>query len=103
MNEIVERVARALCETDGYDPDELEPGSIPYGDETERFIDGQLNGGPAFLFWRVYVPKARAAIAVMHEPTEVLAIAAFNEIDTEKLTWEEDLAAFWSAAFEGFK
>jgi hypothetical protein len=46
---------------------------------------------------------ARAAITAMREPTEVLAIAAFNEIDTEKLTWEEDLAAFWSAAFEGFK
>jgi hypothetical protein len=52
----IEKVARALCASVGYDPDQLEPG--------DRFgIDGRMpNGDPAHKMWRSYADRAEVLI-----------------------------------------
>jgi hypothetical protein len=59
MSEIVERVARASCKADGFDPDDL------------------LCSGSDDLLWTSWVPGARAAIEAMREPTVQMVAAAF--------------------------
>jgi len=63
---MVEAVARKLCQLKGYDPDDLEPGSTPYGTE-EEIIDGEVKGGPAFFMWRQYVSDAQQILSVVNE------------------------------------
>lgn len=53
---MIERVARALCQQGGFDPDEQMP-----------------NDGPR---WCYYVPGARAAIEAMRGPTPAMLIDA---------------------------
>lgn len=55
---LVERVARALCEEDGYDAEQLEPGDDPY-------MNNELCIVPCHYFWRRYDNKARAAIEAL--------------------------------------
>ena len=62
MSEMVERVARALCESNGSDPDALH-FQIP-DDEYQE---------PA---WKAYVFEARAAIEAMREPDDEMVEAA---------------------------
>ena len=68
--EMVERVARALCEEDGYDPGALEPGDDPYQCRPglpSPCIDGQNGKGePCHFFWRHYDLLARAALSAIH-------------------------------------
>ena len=52
--EMVERVARALCWSNGMEPDKS------LGGDGENFL------------WMEYVPQASAAIAAMREPTEAM-------------------------------
>jgi hypothetical protein len=61
--EPIEAAARTLCESRGYDPDQLEPGNLPYRGSDEEVIDGRLpNGDPGFFYWRAYVDDASAVI-----------------------------------------
>lgn len=72
MSEMVERVARILCEQSLCNPDALEPGDI-YG------IDGyKRNGDPAHFMWREFVERARAVIEAMHVPIEAMVDAGLN-------------------------
>lgn len=58
MNEMVERVARAMCVENKVDPDEILE-TKPVGDRLPR--------------WHYYAPMARAAIkALRHPPRDVL-------------------------------
>ena len=61
MNEMVERVARAICVSDGEDP------------------DGKICTGDAFWMW--YVPNVRTAIATLRTPTEAMIDAGFRHHD----------------------
>lgn len=65
-----ERIARALCEADGCDPDHLEPGDDPYQND-EPVIDGRnRKGEPCHLFWRRYDRIfVDAVLDAMMEPT----------------------------------
>jgi hypothetical protein len=60
MNEMIERVARALAVSRGVDPDR--PHAIGR--------DGVLQ-----LMWDLYVPDAKFAVSAMREPTEGMAAA----------------------------
>lgn len=62
--EDVERVARAICRVDECDPDDLEPGNTPFGDD-QQFFDGTIGVEPAYFLWRNYVCAARAAISAL--------------------------------------
>jgi hypothetical protein len=57
-----EVIARALCEHDGHDADDLVPGDDPYMDDIPR-IDGYSRNDDACHFrWRGYVLQARAVL-----------------------------------------
>jgi len=76
MTTMIERVARKLCWIRGYEPDQLEPGDDPYGNDTS-LIDGRMpNGDPAHFMWRQFVKPARELFAEMREPTEAMCEAA---------------------------
>ncbi len=62
---MVERVARALCRHYGVDPDEVHGSPI---------ID---------RWWEAYCDDARAAIAAMREPTEVMIAEGDDVSPTE--------------------
>lgn len=53
MSEMVERVARAMCVANGWDPDKDDEVLAP---------EGALN-------WNLYEKHARAAVEAMREPT----------------------------------
>jgi len=55
---MIERVARALCLTDGFDPDSTDSGVLIKGREGQR------------PNWEAFEIPARAAIEAMREPTE---------------------------------
>ena len=61
MSEMVERVARAICEADGVDPDKEICG-----------MGVQLPIGELAPAWRARLKQARAAIEAMREPTEAM-------------------------------
>ena len=63
--ELVERAARCLCSADGRDPDKLEPGTTPYGDDTEIVDDQNASGEECFYVWRLYVATARKVVAAI--------------------------------------
>jgi hypothetical protein len=70
MNEIIERVARALCTADSCSPDAI-LGIVP-----EVLIVPRPD--IAMPAWHSYVDKARAAIVAMREPTDdMLEAGAF--------------------------
>ena len=59
MKSKAELVARIICKYHGYDPDKLEPGSLPK-------IDGTCpNGDPGHFMWRQYVTLANKIIKVL--------------------------------------
>lgn len=70
-SEMIEAVARAICEADGYDPDYLEPGDDPYQEREgmpSPCIDGyNRKDEPCHFFWRQYDLRAKAVIAAMGE------------------------------------
>jgi hypothetical protein len=55
MSEMIERVARALCQADGHDPD---------GPTCDIFVPGDPDAG---LPWAGYRKQARAAIEAMRD------------------------------------
>lgn len=62
MNEMIERVSRALCIADGCNPDHQ---------SNDPLDDGQL-------LWTTYAKDARAAIEAMREPTDEMRVALGN-------------------------
>ena len=72
MSEMIERVARAMCQSDGDDP--------------ERY-------------WRDYEVNARAAIEAMREPTE--AMIAAGHLNDPLGCDVADAAAVYPAVWEG--
>lgn len=68
MNEMIERVARALCVASGKDPD-ADSRKLPNG----LILDIALEDPRT---WRLYIKKARVAIGAMREPTDAMCIAA---------------------------
>lgn len=69
---MVERVARALAKADRLEPDE-DPNYV-----SQYMMTDMAYPPEARLWWR-YIPKAKAAIAAMREPTEPMTIAAAIE------------------------
>ncbi|CAM5513782.1 hypothetical protein ACFSUK_28835 [Sphingobium scionense] len=60
----LERAARAICATFGYDPDK--------DDEVGLGEDGDVN-------WNMFEDHARAVIAAIREPTHTMQAAAFAQ------------------------
>ncbi len=67
MNEMIERVARAICEAATH-----------------------MNPPPQSMLWENYVAVARASIAAMREPTEAMIDAAWdngrNDFECDPIT-----------------
>jgi hypothetical protein len=72
MNEMVERVARAICVADGVDPDMLCSG-----------LGNIIPEGETWTAWRVREKQARAAIAAMREPTEAMTSAVLKKLNSD--------------------
>lgn len=75
MNEMIERVARAICKADGQDPDH----------------EGELTDEGTFQ-WQSYVTDARAAIEAMREPTKAMIAACYPDEDAG-LIWRDMIDA----------
>ena len=73
MNEMVERVARAICKANDYDPDAN---------------DNLLSGPSGTRNWHLYVTHARAAIAVMREPTQEMVESGVENAPNPRDIWE---------------
>lgn len=67
MNEMIEKVARALCVANCDNPDEADFG----------FLSDSVKG----YAWQGYVPQARAAIEAMRKPTEAMEEAYECAVD----------------------
>ena len=81
MSEMVERVARALCDRD---PDGTQGGPMSSGIWLD---EGEAN-------WTAFTDKARAAIAAMREPTAAMLEAAGGERPRETAyAWQAMLDA----------
>jgi hypothetical protein len=82
MNEMVERVARAIAGHNGYDPDDM---------------SGAHNiGGP---MWMAFVQEARAAIEAMREPTMDMVVAGTEQWLCEA-AMEDRSEANWRAMID---
>lgn len=67
MSEMIERVARAMCIADGFDPDK------DFGYYTSGVMPD-----PHVAQWTRYTQKARAAIEAMQEPDSVMLDAGYD-------------------------
>ena len=65
--EEIERYARALCAANGFDPEYLEPGDDPYGDNNSVIDGSNSKDEPCHFFWRRYDRRARAVLAAISE------------------------------------
>lgn len=70
---VVERVARAIDVADGRDPDA--PANIRYP-----------GGYPEGVSWKKQIPRARAAIEAMREPTDEMELAGWGAIPSADAT-----------------
>jgi hypothetical protein len=81
MTDIVERVARASCEADGFDPDD------------------PLCTGSEDLLWTSWKAGARAAIAAMREPSEAMEQAYYAACDVNGMClWKHGYRVMIDAA-----
>ena len=79
MSEMIERVAKALCVADGFDPD----GLIAYA---------KAGRPEAVEDWKQYQRRARAAIKAMREPTRAMMDCLYDEdwpADAERAKLEQ--------------
>lgn len=72
-NEVIERIARVLCQQADCDPDALEPGDV-FG------VDGHRHGEPGHFMWREFVKDVRAIIEAMREE-DLEALLAERKFD----------------------
>ena len=56
--QLIEAMARAICEEDGYEPEFLEPGDA-FG------IDVHIRGEPCHYIWRQWTERAVAALTAI--------------------------------------
>lgn len=80
MDDMVERVARALAAADGMHP------------EAVSNDEDQVPG------WTLYVDDARAAIEAMREPTDAMTDAIWEE--TADPCWRENAIKAWQAGVD---
>jgi len=76
VSEMVERVARALCERCGVLPDDMAGGTWDGG--------SYAAGEPAWTTWK---DDARAAIEAMRDPTEAMVTAGDSCVS--RLVWRD--------------
>lgn len=80
---MVERAARALCASDGHDPDGANASSC---------------GDP---FWMFYVPKVRAVFHAIREPTTAMTEAGGSRLFAGSRTQADTLAVdTWQAMLD---
>jgi hypothetical protein len=100
-DKIIELMARELCRSDGYNPDDLEPGNCPYHNDTE-IVDSVVRGVPHFFMWRLFRYDAERAftaleaagykfagpdeVVVPREPTEKMIEACHAVINGSIIT-----------------
>jgi hypothetical protein len=90
-----EKLARAICEADGCDPDYLEPGDDPY-QNNEPVIDGRnAKGYPCHFFWRRYDRIfTDPVLDTLREPTPEMIAAATRAPDSWALeVWQSMITA----------
>lgn len=73
MNEIIERAARAICTTFGYDPDK--------DDEVGLCEPGDVN-------WNMFEDHARAVLQAIREPNEAIRQAMRENVPVDGYEWE---------------
>lgn len=84
MSEMVERVARALCEAIGFPAD----GNVLDGDQIK-------------IGWHTQIPKARAAIEALRLPTDAMVGAGHAEIKPDNLPADAgDARQCWRAMID---
>ena len=91
MNEMIERVARAICKARGFEPEGCnDPAPVPRGTTVVLAV--------ALPNWRYFRVDAEAAIAAMREPTEVMLCEGLRQpcADIE----EYDLKVAWQAMID---
>ena len=93
MTDMIEKMARAMCEADGFNwDDQLDPMRSANGDE-----DGQA----------YYLAHAKAALSALEEPSEVQIEAGFEalykEVDRYDHPYKDDLKDAWSAMIKAAK
>ncbi len=95
VNDLVERVARALCIADREDPDAMVSTLVPTYRGSDRMKFAEV---PA---WTKRVKAARAAIEAMREPTDAMIEAGGNKFSWEhELDEQAQLRAAWPAAID---
>jgi hypothetical protein len=73
MSEMIRRVARAICQVDGFDPD-----------QKIRDFEGHPRTGGGIMLpiyrnrWQDYLNQAKAAMTACEEPTDEMVQAAMN-------------------------
>lgn len=86
MSEMVERIARVLCERSGKNPDNTDGGS--------GFGGASRVGEPA---WEAWADDARAVIEAMREPTEAMEAAGDACDEPSELGTCADASTHWAA------
>ena len=91
MSEMVERVARSIGLAAGHSAEGLEHWVAEFSPEG--------NAKRPYRLWEQYIPKARAAIQAMREPTlDILNVAETTEnVDR---TYMQDVTAAWRAMID---
>jgi len=87
MNEMIERLARTICDAIGPNPDGRKPTLYP---PYEKLPPN----------WTFYVPAARAAVEAMREPTEAMILAIEQAMmETTSMT-REAVIKVWMAGID---
>lgn len=92
MATMIERVARAICNASGIDPDRKYKSS----DYSERT-------SPHEFAWHEFQPEARAAIEAMRNPTEQVADAFIGLDGEESWALEPERSHEFFGTLQGFR
>lgn len=86
--EQIEELARVLCEADGRDPDELEPGDDPYMNNTPVDDGRNRKGEICHFYWRKYVNDTQALAPIITRLTaEAHAAGVAEGIERAAALW----------------
>ncbi len=95
---MVERVARAICTSRLIDPD----STVYYGVPLQVTASAYTPIGEPFPAWRLFISEARTAVAAMREPTEAMLDAggsALSGMTFNDYPRKQD-AALWQAMID---
>lgn len=88
MNEMVERVARAICKSCGGDADRLAFVGIPeLGPRTAIYIPSDESSQKPRPLWQFFASEALEAILAMRDPTEAMLNVGPPEPYMDKDVW----------------